>query len=314
MRTGCSPPTLLSIVLLSFFPTVTVAEHRAGPVDIGGRQIFLQCSGAGSPTLVLISGMGNGAEDWSEILDPADAAHAADYDAVAWGEGDLRPSDAAAYPSVARFRVCAYDRPDVRLTGPDRSTPVAQPHPADQAADDLHRLLTAASEPGPYVLVPHSYGGVVATLFARTWPDEMAGLVMVDTVTPLMREVASFEAVAKWDASNGRSVPEAPEAVMLLDAFDKIDALPPQRPLPAVVLRADKPWQPPSTPKEELAAGRVTFVEWQASEERLAESLGTPLVTETRSGHNIYAYSPALVIDAVHAVVEAVRNGAARVD
>jgi hypothetical protein len=315
MRTGCSPPTLLSILLLSFVPTMTVGEDRAGPVDIGGRQMFLQCSGAGSPTVVLISGKGNGAEDWSEVLDPADAAHAADYDAVAWGEGDLGPSDAAVYPSVARFtRVCAYDRPGVRLDGPDQSTPVAQPHPADQAADDLHRLLTDASEPGPYVLVPHSYGGVVATIFARTWPDEVAGLVMVDTATPLIREVASSGALAMWDASNRRSTPEAPEAVMLLDAFGKIDALPPQQPLPAVVLRADKPWQPPSTPKEELAAGGVTFVEWQASVARLAAALGAPLVSDTRSGHNIYAYSPALVIDAVHAVVDAVRSGAARVD
>ena len=68
---------------------------------------------------------------------------------------------------VSRFtRVCAYDRPGVTLDGPDQSTPVTQPHPADQAADDLHRLLMAAGEPGPYALVPHSYGGLVATLFA----------------------------------------------------------------------------------------------------------------------------------------------------
>jgi pimeloyl-ACP methyl ester carboxylesterase len=316
MRTVRSLAGLLAIFLMSFPPTATLGEDRAGSFDIGGRrQMFLQCSGAGSPTVVLISGKGNGAEDWSEILDPADAAHAADYDAVAWGKGDLHPSDAAVYPSVARFtRVCAYDRPDVRLAGPDRSTPVAQPHPADQAADDLHPLLSAASEPGPYVLVPHSYGGVVATLFAQTWPEEVEGMVMVDAATPLIRQVASPEAVATWDALNQRSVPEAPEAVMLLDAFRKIDAAAPQRPMPAVVLRSDKPWQPPSTPTEQLAAGGVTFAEWQASEERLAASLDARLITETRSGHNIYAYAPALVVDAIHAVVDAVRNGAARVE
>jgi hypothetical protein len=84
--------------------------------------------------------------------------------------------------------------------------------------------------------------------------------------------------------------------------------------VPAVVLRADKPWQPPSTPKEQLAAGGVTFVEWQASEERLAAALDARLVSETRSGHNIYAYSPALVVDAICEVVDAVRGGATRVD
>jgi pimeloyl-ACP methyl ester carboxylesterase len=95
----------------------------------------------------------------------------------------------------------------------------------DQQALDLHRLLTAAGEPGPYVLVPHSYGGVIATLFARTWPTDVDGLVMVDTATQLMREIVSPEAVAKWDEFNRRSVPEAPEAVMLIDAFAKITPL-----------------------------------------------------------------------------------------
>lgn len=316
MRSDCRSAVLISVILIGAAARVDAQQtDRAGLVEIGGgRAVYLECSGAGSPTVVLISGKGNGAEDWQEILDPADPAHDADYDAVAWGKGNLHRSEAAVFPMVASFtRVCAYDRPGVRLDGPDQSTPVDQPHPADQAADDLHRLLTAAGEPGPFVLVPHSYGGVIATLFARTWPDEVAGLVMVDVVTPLMREVASAEAVAKWDEVNRRSVPEAPEGVLLLDAFAKIDATAPLRELPAVVLAADKPWQPPSTPKEDLALGGVTFVEWQASEHRLAAALNARLVTETHSGHNVYAYSPALVIDAVREVVEAVRSGASRV-
>ena len=127
------------------------------------------------------------------------------------------------FPSVSRFtRVCAYDRPGTRLEGPDVSTPVEQPHSAYQAADDLHRLLMAAGEQGPYVLVPHSYGGLVATLFARSWPQEVDGLVMVDAATPLIREVASPAALSKWDTANRRSSPGALEAVELLDAFARI--------------------------------------------------------------------------------------------
>jgi pimeloyl-ACP methyl ester carboxylesterase len=197
----------------------------------------------------------------------------------------------------------------VRLDGPDQSTPVAQPHPADQAADDLHRMLIAAGEPGPYVLVPHSYGGAVATLFARTWPKQVDGLVMVDAVTPLIREVASPEAVAKWDASNRASVPEAPEAVMLIDAFAKIDATPPFREVPAVVLSADKPWQPPSASKESDPASGVTFTDWRTSQRLLATSLNARLVAATKSGHNVYAYAPQLVIDAIREVVESARAG-----
>ena len=119
-------------------------------VDIGGgRKMYLSCSGVGSPTVVLISGKGNGAADWKAVLDPADPAHDADYDAVAWGKGDLHESELAVFPMVSRWtRVCAYDRPGTRLEGADQSTPIAQPHRADQAADDLHRLLTAAGEFG----------------------------------------------------------------------------------------------------------------------------------------------------------------------
>jgi len=303
----------LAVAIASVITPVAAADF-AGLVDIGGaRKIYLECKGAGSPTVVLISGKGNGAADWSEVLDPADPAHDADYDAVAWGKGDLHKSESAVFPSVSRFtRVCAYDRPGTRLEGPDQSTPVAQPHPAGQAADDLHRMLIAAGEAGPYLLVPHSYGGVVATLFARTWPTEVNGLVMVDAATPLVREVASPEAVAKWDASNRMSVPEAPEAVMLIDAFTKIDATPPLRELPAVVLSADKPWQPPSAVKESDPAAGVTFADWRASEGLLATSLKARLVATTNSGHNIYAYAPQLVISAIREVVESVRAGGAK--
>jgi pimeloyl-ACP methyl ester carboxylesterase len=154
---------------------------------------------------------------------------------------------------------------------------------------------------------------VVATLFARTWPSEVDGLVMLDTVTPLMRQIATPEAVAKWDALNRRSAPEAPEAVMLTDAFAKIDAAAPLRELPAVVLAADKPWRPPSAPKDSDPVAGVTFADWQASEKLLATSLNAKLVTKTNSGHNIYAYSPQLVIDAIREVVDAVRNGEPKV-
>jgi pimeloyl-ACP methyl ester carboxylesterase len=187
-------PLALMITLVA--PGLAAAADVSGRVDIGGgRKMYLACSGVGSPTVVLISGKGNGAADWKAVLDPADPAHNADYDAVAWGKGDLHESESAVFPMVSRWtRVCAYDRPGTRLEGADHSTPIAQPHRADQAADDLHRLLTAAGEFSPYVLVAHSYGGVISTLFARTWPAEVTGLVMVDTVTELMQRIASPEA------------------------------------------------------------------------------------------------------------------------
>lgn len=305
----------LTLAMIAFILAGTaMATDRGGLVDIGEhRKLYLECSGAGSPTVVLISGKGNGAADWSEILDPADPARAAAYDALAWGKGDLQHSPSAVFPMVARFtRVCAYDRPGTRLDGADVSTPVAQPHAADQAADDLHRLLIAAGERRPYVLVAHSYGGVIATLFARTWPADVAGLVMVDAATQLIRQVASPQAVTTWSEINERSVPAAPEAVRLADAFAKIDAAAPPRELPAVVLSADKPWQPPSVSATSAAATGITFADWQEAQKLLAASLKARHVEQTNSGHNIYAYSPQLVIDAIQAMVDAVRSGSTR--
>lgn len=124
-----------------------------------------------------------------------------------------------------------------------------------------------------------------------------------------MRQVVDAQAIAKWDALNRRSVPEAPEAVMLLDAFAKIDARPPLRKLPAVVLSGDKPWQPPAAAREGDSAGGVTFADWRALQRRLATSLDAKLVETTRSGHNVHAYAPQLVIDSIREVVESARAG-----
>ncbi len=85
--------------------------------------------------------------------------------------------------------------------------------------------------------------------------------------------------------------------------------MPALRELPAVVLSADKPWQPPSAAQEGDPAAGVTFADWRTSERLLATSLNAKLIAATKSGHNIYAYAPQLVIDAIREVVEAVRAG-----
>ena len=87
------------------------SEHRGdvdGLVDVGdGRRIYAKCQGQGSPTVVLIAGKGNGAQDWQDVLAPGDPAHDAPGDDVPWGIGTLEPSEDAVFGSVARFtRVC----------------------------------------------------------------------------------------------------------------------------------------------------------------------------------------------------------------
>jgi CubicO group peptidase (beta-lactamase class C family) len=289
------------------------AESRdfAGLVDIGGdRKIYLECRGAGSPTVVLISGKGNGATDWSEVLDPADPARQAPFDSVGAGAGGLFESESAVFPAVSRFtRVCAYDRPGTRIEGANTSTPVAQPHRVDQDVDDLRKLLAVAREPGPYVLVPHSYGGLIALLYARLHPEDVAGLVMVDAASNLIGHEASALELAEWDASHQASYRAAPEAVEILDAIGRVEAAPVLPERPAVVLSADKPWQSAAPDAHgKTSGGMITFAEWLAAQDLLAASLHATHLAKTHSGHNTYLYDPDLVVDAIRKVVNEVRR------
>jgi pimeloyl-ACP methyl ester carboxylesterase len=274
-----------------------------------GRGMFVECRGAGSPTVMLMAGKGNGAADWLQVLNPDDPEHQAPGDDVPFGFGNLIDSTEAVLPSVARFtRVCTYDRPDVRIDGADISTPRSQPHTVDLDVSDLHALLVALGDSAPYVLVAHSYAGAIATLYARSYPETIGGVVMVDAVSELIEDVISPAKLANWDASNAATSPQLREGVLLIDAFDQINAAPPMPTVPAVVLSADKPWRTDLLPTEATQGEQVTFADWLAGQQRLAAALGAEHITETNSGHDIYLYSPAMVVDAISEIVSDVRK------
>ena len=88
----------------------------------------------------------------------------------------------------------------------------------------------------------------------------------------------------------------------MLDALARLDAAPALRPLPAIVLSADKPYRMDLLPPEDIEAS-VTFTDWRVQQDRLAARLGAGHVTATDSGHHVYLYSPQLVIDAIREVV-----------
>jgi pimeloyl-ACP methyl ester carboxylesterase len=283
----------------------------AGLVDVGaGRRIWATCRGQGAPTVVFISGKGNGAQDWSQILAPDDPIHDTPGDDLSVGMGTIEESDAAVFPSVARTtRVCAYDRPDIRTEGKVTTPRKRQPHTVDLDVDDLGALLPKIGGPGPYVLVAHSYGGLIATLYARTHPKQVAGMVMVDTASEVMADVVTPGALDWWDDVNQQTSDAVREGVKVKDAFGRINAAGPMPNVPAVVLVADKPYRTDLIPPDVLAGEHTTFEDWQAMVNRLGAQLGAKTITETNSGHNIYMYSPQLVIDAIDEVVAEVRAG-----
>src|SRR5260370_37528569 len=99
----------------------------SGLFDIGdGRKLFLDCQGAGAPTVFIIPGKGSYAEAWNVVVPPDDPIRSSPYDIIT--QAKLGPSPDAAQPSVARTtQVCAYDRPNTRPDDSDRSTDVTQP-------------------------------------------------------------------------------------------------------------------------------------------------------------------------------------------
>lgn len=120
-------------------------------IDVGGHRLHLSCTGAGSPTVVLES-----------------------------GGGEMSSNLAWVAPPVARdTRVCVYDR-----AGRGWSENADSPQDARQVATDLHTLLQRGNVPGPYVLAGHSFGGLYALTFAARYPDEVEGMVLVDTTAP----------------------------------------------------------------------------------------------------------------------------------
>jgi pimeloyl-ACP methyl ester carboxylesterase len=119
--------------------------------DVGGQRLHLDCHGHGSPTVILTNGLGGTSAGWARITD------------------SVTPTT----------RVCAYDR-----AGQGWSEEAASPRDGVQSAKDLHTLLATAGEHGPYVLVGHSTGGPYAMTYAARYPDQVAGLVLLDSASP----------------------------------------------------------------------------------------------------------------------------------
>ena len=118
-------------------------------IDVGGRSLYVHCSGSGTPTVVLVSGLAEASTYWGGWIAPAVAQNTT---------------------------VCVYDR-----AGQGWSDPPVSPQDGVALAIDLHTLLDHAQIPGPYVLVGHSTGGAYARIFAARYPDQVAGMVMLDS-------------------------------------------------------------------------------------------------------------------------------------
>ena len=134
-------------------------------IDVGGHRLHLYCSGSGSPTVVLEPGQGGSSSDFGWIT-----------------------------PAVSReTRVCVYDR-----AGRGWSDAANGPQDAAHIAVDLHTLLERAHVPGPYLLAGHSFGGWYVRSFAAQFPDQVAGMVLLDSTAATPGPAQPTD--TKWDS------------------------------------------------------------------------------------------------------------------
>jgi pimeloyl-ACP methyl ester carboxylesterase len=134
-------------------PVAGAATDRVqGVFEAGGQRQWISCSGTGSPTVVISSGLGADHSMWSRVLGPM---------------RDLA-------------RVCISDRPGLG-SSPAR---VGRRTDAGMHAAELRALLAAAGEKGPFILVGHSYAGLIVRAFAAAHPSDVAGVLLLDAVYP----------------------------------------------------------------------------------------------------------------------------------
>jgi pimeloyl-ACP methyl ester carboxylesterase len=270
-------------------------KDLAGLVDIGGdRKMYLECQGKGSPTVVLVSGFRGAHDDWTHVIDSG---------------GEPKPSGSAVFPEVSKFsRVCAYDRPGTtRFDGTlSPSTPVRQPTTAQDGAADLHALLRAAKQKGPYILVAHSWGGLIVRQYASTYPEEVSGLVLLDAGSEFLQDTLT---PAQWAmfvrGAKKLGEPKTLEAADYQPSVRALRAAPPVGEIPAVVLTSDQCFEfvPGSDAKATCSA-------WREAQDLLAAHLDAKHITDTDSGHFIQGENPKLVVASIREVVEAARKKA----
>jgi len=311
---------LTIILVAAMWEAVTIAKsnlrkHNPAPgqmIDVGGYRMHIYCVGTGSPTVILDAGISDFFVSWSRTQ-----------------------------PEVSKFtRVCSYDR-----AGLGWSEASSRPRTNEVMVDELHTLLTIAGIGGPYVLAGHSFGGINMRLFARMYPKEVAGLVLVDSAheqqnarIPFLHKgtdqlLGQFQTLSAMSSMGliawvpqyipHRSLP--PEAYAQYQAvlattdffagaiaegsvfYSSAGNAPASLgDLPLIVLSRGK-----TEPAPELTYPEQTQLEqeWQKMQLELVNlSTNSRQIIATRSDHYIQLEQPALVIYAIQEIVQAARK------
>lgn len=291
----------LALVGAIYEPLAEAADAKTYPppgqlVDVGGYRLHIHCTGTGSPTVVIVSGLG----DWS----------------TSWAS--------SVQPEVAKTtRVCTYDR-----AGLGWSDANSLPSDAAQFAQELHALLQNANVPGPYVMVGHSLGGLIVRVYTYDYASEVAGVVLVDSMNPkqvtksLSNRLALLSSVEALLARVGiaRLVVKLPAIAASIrpgeEAYYPLFSRPGSfqttakeyKSLPASGAQATAVTSFGDLPLIVLTAKLNNNPDWPAWQTELLElSSNSQQLFAENSGHVIQSDEPEAAIDAILKMVELVR-------
>ena len=276
-------------------------------INVGGRTMHINCTGEGNPAVILDSGLGDTYLAWHKVQ-----------------------------PEMAKFtRVCSYDR-----AGLGYSDPSSRPRTSRVIAEELHELLQAAGVAPRFVIIGHSVGGYNVRLYTSMYPQDVAGMVLVDASHPdqenrfpaeLKNMEGSWQREAQFiaytmpfgvprlldlcengaldraaDCNRGTARERLAEVRAFPESAAQAAPTGPFRDLPLAVLSHDPDKLSDDLPPD-LAKSVNTL--WESMQEDLAHlsTRGTRTVAKN-SGHYIQIDRPDVVIDAVRNVVNQARQ------
>jgi pimeloyl-ACP methyl ester carboxylesterase len=246
--------------------------------------LHVRCEGTGSPAVLLEAGAGA----------PGDSE---------WGY-------ATVFPAVARFtRVCVYDRAGLGASPP----PPRTPRTCEELTADLHAVADAVRIERPFVLVGHSFGGLLARFYARAWPGELSGVVFVDPAVEenliLIRRTMTPEQRAYLD----REVAGRKEKVDRPGCNDRVGATGTLGDVPLVLIVATRVEPLPSDlPQPQAPVAAVYARRREMMRKFLTLSTRTREVMAARSGHVVMKDEPEIVIGAIRDLVMGARAAPTR--
>jgi pimeloyl-ACP methyl ester carboxylesterase len=264
-------------------PAANTPQPAMERVRVNGRELAFYCMGTGSPTVILETGLGAESNEW---------------DAIQRSIGAIT-------------RVCRYDRAG---RGASDAAP-GSPRSASELVEDLRTLLIATRVTGPYILVGHSFGGLLVRLFAHRYPAEVCGLLLVDAMhedqftvigtalpPPTPNDTRALCDFREFWTVGWRNPKSTAEGIDFVSSFREVQQIRSFGQLPVHIITAATALNSPFMPEQSRAALQALWFDLQR--QFLGSSSIATQSYASDSGHFVQRDAPETVVEAIGMLIE----------